>query len=130
MAFGPVLAARHRRVARTFFAAAFGLRHRDLLLGKLEPHIGIGFGLGDLLARQLPGLDRVEALDALRCVAVGDRLDLERVQLAEIRHLIEGQRGIVQQPHGGCFRHQRCCARHGKISSMLRPPVRAKPDHR
>jgi hypothetical protein len=35
------------------------------------------------------------------------------VHLGEIGHLIEGQRGIVDQPHGRRLWHQRCIA-HGK----------------
>ena len=50
----------------------------------------IDLGVRDLLARQLPGQDRVETLDALRGVAVGDRLHLERMQHAEMRDLLEG----------------------------------------
>src|SRR5207302_6371499 len=77
-------------------------------------------------AAQLPGQHRIEALDALGGVAVGDRLDLERMQFAEVRDLIERKRGVLDQPDGGRLRHQRRTG-HGKISSMLRPPVGAKP---
>jgi ATP-dependent DNA ligase len=40
-------------------------------------------GRFDLLARQLAGEDRIEALDALCRVAVGDGFDLERMQMAQ-----------------------------------------------
>ena len=46
--------------------------------------VRIAFGAGDFVARQLAGGDRVEALDALRRFTIGDRLDFERVQLAEL----------------------------------------------
>ena len=82
---------------------------------------GIGLGLLDLLAGQLAGQDRVETLDALRGVAVGNRLHLERVQLAEIGDLVEGQASVLDQPDGGRLGHQRCVS-HSEISSVLRPP--------
>ena len=68
--------------------------------------VRVGLGPGDLLARQLAGHDRVHALDALRGFAVGDRLHLERMQPAELRDLVEGQRGVVDQPDGGRLGHQ------------------------
>src|SRR6202158_6249588 len=120
---GPVLPARYRRVTRTLFAATVGLRDLDLLLRDLERDVVIGFRFADLLARELPGQNRVEAFDSLRGVAVGDRLHLERMQLAEFGDLVERQRGVVQKPDGGRLRHQRGCGRHGNISSTLRPPA-------
>ena len=103
----PVLAARHRGIARALLL--LGLGQADLGVEQLEPVLGVGFGLIDLLARELAGQDGIEPLDALRCIAVGDRLHLERVKLAEVGDLIERQRGVLHQPHGGCFGHQRCC---------------------
>ena len=70
--------------------------------------VRVGFSArGDLLARQLAGHDRVHALDALRRLAVGDRLHLERMQPAELRDLLEGERGVVDQPDGGRLGHQK-----------------------
>ena len=66
----------------------------------------------DLLARELAGRDRVHALDALRHVAVGDALHLQHVQAAQLGDLLEGQRGVLDQPHGGCFRHQEFAVTH------------------
>jgi len=102
-----ILPARHRGVARALFLLR--LREPDLGVEQLEPVSRIGNGLLDLLAAKLPGLDRIEALDALRCVTVGDRLHLERVELAEFGDLIERERGVLDQPDGGGFRHQRRC---------------------
>jgi hypothetical protein len=34
-------------------------------------------------------------------LAVGDALDLERVQAGEVGDLLEGERGVVDQPDGG-----------------------------
>jgi hypothetical protein len=56
----------------------------------------------------LAGQDRIEALDALRGVAIGDRLHFEHMQIAELRDLVERQRSILDQPHGCRFRHQGC----------------------
>ena len=44
----------------------------------------------DLLARQLAGRDRIEPANAGGDLAVGDALDLERMQLAEVGDLLEG----------------------------------------
>jgi len=68
--------------------------------------VRIGFGGGYLLAGQLAGEDRIEPFDALGSVAVSDRLHFQRMQVAQLRDLVERQRGILDQPHGGCFRHQ------------------------
>ena len=79
----------------------------------------------DLLARELAGQHRVEPLDPLRGVAVGDRLHFERVQLAEIGDLVERQRGVLDEPDGGRLRHQRR-GRHGKSPlRFARPPGEA-----
>src|SRR6266481_4143465 len=118
-----VLAARYRRVARALLLLGLGQPH--LGVEQLEAIVRIGDGFLDLLAAELTGEHGIEALDALRGVAVGDRLHLERVKLAEVGDLIEREGGVLDLPHGGCFRHQRRCG-HGEISSALRPPSRAK----
>jgi hypothetical protein len=83
----PLMASRHRRVARTFLALRLG--QADLCLAELQAVAGVGLATGDLLAGQLAVRDRIGALDALGGVAVGDRAHFQRVHLAEIRHLIE-----------------------------------------
>jgi hypothetical protein len=118
-----VLATRHRRVARALLFLGLGQPH--LGIEQLEPVVRIGDGFLDLLAAELAGEHGIEALDALRGITVRDRLHLERVKLAEVGDLIERERGVLDQPDGGCFRHQRRCG-HGEISSALRPPSRAK----
>jgi hypothetical protein len=45
----------------------------------LQLLVGIGLGSRDLVARELAGEHRVEALDALRRIAVGDGLHFERM---------------------------------------------------
>ena len=62
--------------------------------------------LVEFLAADLSGHQRVETFDSLSGVSVGNRLDLERMQLAERCDLLEGQCRIVDQPDGGRFRHQ------------------------
>jgi hypothetical protein len=116
----PLVAARHRGVARALF---LGLRRqRHLALAELEPVVRVLFALLDLVAGELAGRNRVHALDALGGVAVGDGADLERVHFGEIGHLIEGQRGIVDQPHGGRLGHQGCIA-HGKSPLRFAHPL-------
>jgi len=69
------------------------------------------------------GEDRVEPLDGQRRFAIRDRLHLERVEFAELGDLVERQRGIIQQPNGGRFRHQRCGCRHRKNLLQASPAV-------
>ena len=107
----PLVTTRYRGVARALLLGR--RRQRHLALAELEAVVRVLFSLFDLVAGQLTGRNRVHALDALGGVAVGDGANLERVHLGEIRHLIEGQRGIVDQPHGRRLWHQRCIA-HGK----------------
>src|SRR5207302_3055066 len=90
-----------------------------LALAESEAIGRVLLALLDLVAAQLPRPNRVHALDALGGVAVGDRAHLQRVHFCEIGHLIEGQRGIVDQPHGSCLRHQRCIA-HGSSPGKSR----------
>ena len=74
-------------------------------------------GLGDLLAGELAGGDRVHALDAVGDVAVGDALHFEHVQAAELGDLLEGERGVVDQPDGGRLGHQRGAV-HGPLQYL------------
>ena len=99
----PVLALGKRRVARRL---ALGFRHANLRVGQMQAMVLVRLALGDLLARQLAGHDRVHALDALRGFAVGDRLHLKRMQAAEHRDLVEGKAGVVDQPDRGRLWHQ------------------------
>ena len=64
-------------------------------------------GRSDLLAGQLAGRDRIVAFDAGRHFAVGDALDLEWMQFAELGDLVKGERGVLDQPDGGRLGHQR-----------------------
>ena len=59
--------------------------------------------------------------------AVGDRLHLERVELAEIGDLLEGQRGVLDQPDGGRLGHQWNCRAHNPLPFAPRggPPGEA-----
>jgi len=74
---------------------------------------GLAEAQEDLLGGGLPVGDRVEPLHLDGDLAIGDRLHLERVQTAEIGDLVEGQGGVLDQPHGGRFRHQG--SGHGKF---------------
>jgi hypothetical protein len=47
------------------------------------------------------------------------------MHFGEISHLIEGQRGIVYQPHGSRLWHQRCIA-HGKSPLRFAHPLRGE----
>src|SRR5262249_32228938 len=117
-----ILTARHRRVARALLLLRLGQPY--LGIEQLEPIVRISDGLLDLLAAELTGEHGIETLDALRGIAVGDRLHLERGKLAEVGDLIERERGVLDQPDGGCFRHQRRCG-HGEAYSWLPPPGEA-----
>jgi hypothetical protein len=100
---GPVLTARYGRVARA--ALGLDLGHLDFGFGQLQPVGGIQLGCGDLLARQLAGGNWIHAFDAMGHVAIGNALHLEHVQAAELGDLLEGKRGVVDQPYSSRFRH-------------------------
>jgi hypothetical protein len=83
---GALVATRNWSIAR---ALALAGGHVDLGLAQLEAIIGVGLGLFNLLAGQLPVLDRVDTHDAAGDVAIGNALDFERVQRAEGSDLLE-----------------------------------------
>src|SRR6185437_9825501 len=67
-------------------------------------------------------------------LAVRDGLNLQRVHPTEIGDLREGEGGLLDQPHGGGFRHQR--QGHGvspsaraALHKTARPSARAKPGY-
>jgi hypothetical protein len=122
----PILALRHRRVARR---ALLRLRDAHLRNGEIQLVRRILLRALDLVARELAGLDRIEALDALRRIAVGDRLHFKRVQLAECGDLLEGQRRVVDQPDRGRLGHERSILpeRHIISSCSLPRPAPRKP---
>ena len=95
----------YRRVARALVLE--DLRGKSLR-GKLEPRLGIGLATLDLLRRGLTIRHRVEPLHLVRHFAVGDGLDLQRMQLAKIGYLVKGERSVFDQPYGGRLGHQRC----------------------
>ena len=99
----PILALGHRCVTR---AAALGFGNANLRIGDLDLVVRIGFALGDFGARQLAGGDGIETLDALRGLPVGNGLHFKRMKLAKLGNLFEGKRGVIDEPHGGRFRHQ------------------------
>src|SRR5204862_215481 len=68
-------------------------------------------------------------VDPRRGIPVGDSLHLERMQFAELGDLLEGKRGVLDEPDGGRLWHQRLTG-HGKISSVLRPPAGRSRCHR
>ena len=57
--------------------------------------------------RNLAAGDRVEPDHADGDLAIGDALDFQAMQAAKLRDLVECQAGILDQPDGGCFGHQR-----------------------
>ena len=94
--------------------------------------LGVVLRLLDVFARQLPGEHRIETLDALGGVAIGDRLDFEWMQFAEVGDLVERQRGVLDQPNGRCLRHQQRMG-HGNLPRQNlpgRPPAGEASCHR
>src|SRR5262249_56240885 len=69
-------------------------------------------GGGGVVEGGLGGGGGVDGVDALRHVAVGDALNLEHVQTAQLGNLLESKGGVLDQPHGGGFRHQEFAVAH------------------
>ena len=109
----PVLPAGQRGIAGA--ARLLELRRADLRHQKMQPVVRILLRLGDLLAAELAGRNRIITLDAGRDLAVGDAFDLQRMEFAELGDLVEGQRRVLDQPYSGGLRHQRDVG-HGKGS--------------
>ena len=101
---GAVLALGQRRVARAA-AQLLALGGGVVLELQLVGHVLLA--LLDLDGVELVRGHGIEALDARRDVAIGDALHLELVHPAEIRDLLEAERGVVDQPDGGRLGHQR-----------------------
>src|SRR6185437_185573 len=99
-----VLPLRYWRVTRRLF----DLHRRDLVFRRrhLEAQLGVLLRRLDLLAGELARRHGVLALDTFRHVLVGDALHLQRMQAAEFGDLLEGQRGVVDQPDGGRLGHK------------------------
>ena len=91
---------------RCVAGASGALRHFRGRADGLQPLGGILFAALDILAADLPVGDGVEAANTDCDLAIGDALHLERMQLAERRNLIEGERGVVDQPHRRGLGHQ------------------------
>ena len=79
---------------------------RQRLRRKFEARLRIGLTAGDLLGGGLAVRHRIETLHLIGHFAVGDGLNLERMQAAEIGDLLEGERGVLDQPYGGRLGHQ------------------------
>src|SRR3712207_8730942 len=62
----------------------------------LFPYTTLFRSLVQLLAAELAVGERVGAADVARHLAVGDALDLERVQTGEVGDLLEGEGGVVE----------------------------------
>ena len=124
---GPVLAFGQRRVARPL---AFGCRDTNLGVRQSQLVGRIGLALFDFRTRDLAADNRIQPLDALRCLIIGNRADFQRVQAAEFRNLVEGEGGVVNQPDGGRFGHQRFVGHLMHSFSLARFPERAVAGHR
>ena len=68
---------------------------------RAQPVGRIGLRTVELLAGQRAVAARIGAADVARDLAVGDAVHLQVVQAAEVADLLERQRGVVDEPHGG-----------------------------
>jgi hypothetical protein len=90
-----VLALGHRRIARPLGAlGGFG----QVELDQLQAPRGVVLAALDLFPGKLAVGGGVQTLDSNRHFAVGDALHLELVQTAELGDLLEGERGVLDQP--------------------------------
>ena len=98
-----VLALGKRGVARAF---AFHLAFRGGVEHKLKLGLGITLAAGDFVSGKLLVGNRIKTLYANRHFTVGNAVDLQLVQVGKGCDLLEIQRCIVNQPHGGGFWHK------------------------
>src|SRR5690606_346839 len=118
---GAILTLRQRRVARTL---TLRLWHANLRLRDLQLVVGIGFASSNFLARQLTIADRIHALDAVSCIAIGNSRHFQRVKRTELSNLVEGERRIVDEPDSSCLRHEKRMS-HKQVPLFARVPSRA-----
>ena len=71
-----------------------------------QPFSATGISRRDLLAGELAVGHRVHADDSDGDFAIGNRLHLEGVHVAEVGNLLEAQSGVLDEPDGGRLRHQ------------------------
>ena len=74
---------------------------------QLQVTIGIGFAAFDLLGRNLTVGDGVQSGNPHGDFTIGDGLNLQRVQAAEIGDLLETEGGIFDKPNGSRLGHKR-----------------------
>ena len=89
---------------------------------RVHPVVGILLGGVEFLSCELAVGDRIGAADVARHFPVRDPFHFEGVQPAEISDLLEGHRGIVDEPDGGRLRHQNLV--HGGLQKQRRPTLR------
>ena len=90
-----------------FRSLGAGFRLRQRAHQDFHPVRRVCLGFLDLAPCQLSVLQRIDALNTGADLAVGDGLNFEGMQAAEIGDLFKRQRRIVDQPDGRRFRHQR-----------------------
>ena len=102
-------------------AQSSGLKKKELLgmLRQYQARVLVVLAMLDVFKRELAAGHRVLPDDADRDLAVGDALDLQAVQAAELRDLIESQAGILDQPDSGGLRHQRTSHSKSLVFSSL-----------
>ena len=121
---GLVLALGDGGVARPLVAKQL---RRQRLRREFEARLRIGLATRDLLGGGLAVCHRIETLHLVGHLAVGDGLDLERMQPAEIGDLLEGKRGVLDQPNSGRLGHQRSSHARILVAKLRQPSRRATP---
>ena len=118
-AVGLVTAPGYRHIARALGTPVW---RRQVGFGKDKTRRRVCLAACDFVTCQLAILDRVIALDADACLAIGDRLHFQRMEAAQIGDLVKGETGVVDQPYGGCLRHKQLC--HNYLLSAAGPENR------
>ena len=99
-----VLPLGQRRITRT---AALFLTHSGRIVFQCQFVHGIFLGRLDFLGRQLVVGDRIKALHTGRHIAIRNALHFQLMQFTKIGDLLEADGGVINQPNGGCFCHDR-----------------------
>ena len=74
---------------------------------------------GEDAPARLPPKKREPDAQALTAAKAEEQAKEKRVEAAQIRDLVKGQRCVVNQPYGGCLWHQKLC--HHYLLSAARP---------
>ena len=94
------------RVCNVAHASSLTSGDFDFGLQEYQTIFGILLSARNLAAGQLARRNWIHPLNSMGHIAIGNALHFKHMKAAQFSNLLEGQRGVVDQPYGCRFRHQ------------------------